>query len=136
AAILTDAARSPSRSAASWMRRGWSSGRGSVDKRTAVINPDSACARRARRQDADVGEARNSQQAEPLTERKAWNALITHYRQIQAVHLRDLFGNDPARGERMTAEAAGLFLDYSKHRLTDETLELLVALAEESGLRT
>ncbi|HTQ55670.1 MAG TPA: glucose-6-phosphate isomerase [Bryobacteraceae bacterium] len=71
----------------------------------------------------------------PLTERKAWKALQNHYRQIRDTHLRDLFAADPARGERLTAEAPGLFLDYSKNRITDETIQLLVQLAEESGLR-
>ena len=71
----------------------------------------------------------------PLTARPAWKALAAHHQQIQAVHLRQLFAQDPKRGERLTAEAAGLFLDYSKNRVTDETLALLVRLAEESGLR-
>jgi len=65
----------------------------------------------------------------------AWRALEAHHREIGGRHLRDLFAEDPGRGERLTAEAAGLFLDYSKHRVTDETMALLVALAEESGLR-
>src|SRR5208337_3788493 len=56
--------------------------------------------------------------------------------QVRELHLRDLFGNDPKRGERMTVEAAGLFLDYSKNRITDETIKLLLQLAEESGLRS
>ncbi len=72
---------------------------------------------------------------EPLTKRKAWKALQTHYKQVRELHLRNLFADDPKRGERMTAEAAGLFLDYSKNRITDETLKLLLQLAEESGLR-
>jgi len=72
---------------------------------------------------------------EPLTKRKAWKALQTHYDQVRALHLRKLFADDPSRGERMTAQAAGLFLDYSKNRITDETVGLLVQLAEESGLR-
>ena len=71
----------------------------------------------------------------PITKRKAWNRLAAHYEEVGAVHLRTLFAEDPERGERMTAEGAGLFLDYSKNRITDETLRLLVALAEESGLR-
>jgi glucose-6-phosphate isomerase len=65
----------------------------------------------------------------------AWAALDAHARTVRDVHLRDLFANDPGRGERLTAEAAGIFLDYSKHRVTDETLQLLLALAEASGLR-
>jgi glucose-6-phosphate isomerase len=71
----------------------------------------------------------------PLGERKAWKALQAHSQQIRDKHLRELFAEDPARGERFTAEAAGIFLDYSKNRITDETLKLLVQLAEESGLR-
>ena len=71
----------------------------------------------------------------PLTERPAWKALEAHYREVRELHLRQLFGDDPGRGERMTAEAVGLYLDYSKNRLTDETLKLLVQLAGESGLR-
>ena len=70
----------------------------------------------------------------PLTQRSAWAALCEHHRQIADTHLRDLFAADPARGERFTAEAAGIYLDYSKHRVTEETFGLLVALAEESGL--
>jgi glucose-6-phosphate isomerase len=72
---------------------------------------------------------------EPLTSRKAWKALQDHYEKVRGLHLRKLFADDPKRGERMTAEAAGLFLDYSKNRVTDETLQLLVELAGESGLR-
>jgi glucose-6-phosphate isomerase len=71
----------------------------------------------------------------PLTERPAWKALEAHYRKVRELHLRKLFGDDPGRGERMTAEAVGLYLDYSKNRLTDETLKLLLQLAETSGLR-
>jgi glucose-6-phosphate isomerase len=70
----------------------------------------------------------------PLRERKAWQALERHYGEIAGRHLRDLFAEDPGRGERLTAEAAGLYLDYSKNRITDETLRLLVELAEESGV--
>ena len=70
-----------------------------------------------------------------LTSRPAWNALEAHARAMRDVHLRTLFSDDPSRGERLTAEGAGLFLDYSKHRVTGETLGLLVRLAEESGLR-
>jgi glucose-6-phosphate isomerase len=71
----------------------------------------------------------------PLLERPAWAALQNHHRQIAALHLRKLFADDPERGERLTLEAAGIYLDYSKNRVTDETLSLLVQLAEESGLR-
>jgi len=71
----------------------------------------------------------------PLRDRPAWKALAAHHDRIRGTHLRELFAGDPGRGERLTLEAAGLFLDYSKHRVTDETLRLLVALADESGLR-
>ena len=71
----------------------------------------------------------------PLTDRASWKALQAHYEEIRGLHLRNLFAGDPGRGERLTAEAAGLFLDYSKNRITDETVKLLVGLAEESGLR-
>ena len=70
----------------------------------------------------------------PLTQRAAWVALGRHLEEVRGVHLRTLFAEDPGRGERMTAEAAGLYLDYSKNRVTDETLRLLVALAEECGV--
>jgi glucose-6-phosphate isomerase len=72
--------------------------------------------------------------ATPLRERKAWQALERHYAEISGAHLRDLFAADPGRGERLTAEAAGVYLDYSKNRVTDETMALLVQLAEESGV--
>jgi glucose-6-phosphate isomerase len=71
----------------------------------------------------------------PLTQRKAWKALQAHHQNVREIHLRRLFADDPQRGERMTVEAVGLYLDYSKNRITNETLELLVQLAEESGLR-
>jgi len=71
----------------------------------------------------------------PLTKRPARKALAAHYQQARAWHLRELFAEDPKRGERMTAEGVGLYLDYSKHRITGETLALLLQLAEESGLR-
>lgn len=71
-----------------------------------------------------------------LTQRKAWKALQAHYETVRRVHLRELFAQDHKRGERMTAEAAGIFLDYSKNRITDETLRLLIQLAEESELRS
>jgi glucose-6-phosphate isomerase len=71
----------------------------------------------------------------PLHERREWLALEEHYQQIRHLHLRDLFATDPKRGERLTAEAVGLYLDYSKHRITDDTLDLLVQLAASSGLR-
>src|SRR4051794_28214512 len=71
----------------------------------------------------------------PLRQRPAWKALECHYQQIKDTHLRKLFTDDPKRGERLIAEAVGVYLDYSKNRLTSETLHLLLRLAEESGLR-
>jgi glucose-6-phosphate isomerase len=71
----------------------------------------------------------------PLTARQSWKALQAHHEKIRDLHLRTLFSDDATRGERLTAEAAGLYLDYSKNRVTDETLALLCRLAEESGLR-
>jgi len=76
-----------------------------------------------------------SQQIAMLTTRKAWKALEAHYKKVRELHLRNLFADDPKRGERMTAEAVGLFLDYSKNRITDDTVKLLLQLAEDSGLR-
>jgi glucose-6-phosphate isomerase len=72
---------------------------------------------------------------EPLTQRKAWKSLEAHYRKISRSDLRTLFAEDPKRGERFTADAVGIFLDYSKNRITDETLSLLIQLANESALR-
>src|SRR5712672_2090316 len=72
--------------------------------------------------------------ASTLTERHAWKALQAHYNQIHNRHLRTLFSEDPQRGERLTVDAAGLYFDYSKHRVTDETMRLLLALAEDVGL--
>ncbi len=71
----------------------------------------------------------------PLSERPAWKALGVHHQKIQGVQLKQLFADDPGRGDRFTLDAAGIFLDYSKNRITDETLTLLIQLAEESGLR-
>src|SRR5437870_8809012 len=68
-------------------------------------------------------------------ERQAWKRLEAHYKKVSTLHLRQLFAEDPARGERMAVEAVGLYLDYSKNRMTDETLTLLLQLAEESGLQ-
>ena len=73
--------------------------------------------------------------AKPLTKRAAWKALGTHFKAVEPMHLRQMFADDPERGERLTMEALGLFLDYSKNRVTDETIQLLVQLADESGLR-
>jgi len=72
---------------------------------------------------------------ESLTERPAWKALKAHYNGVRDLHLRKLFAGDPRRGEQMTAEAAGIYLDYSKNRIAAETLKLLLGLAETSGLR-
>src|SRR2546425_4823030 len=71
----------------------------------------------------------------PLTARQSWKALKTHQQKIGEQHLRSLFSDDPTRGVRLTAEAAGIYLDYSKNRVTDETLALLRRLADESGLQ-
>src|SRR5437899_11986543 len=71
----------------------------------------------------------------PLTSRQSWKALQAHQEKIRSLHLRTLFADDATRGERLTAEAVGIYLDYSKNRVTDETLALLRRLAEESGLR-
>ncbi len=71
----------------------------------------------------------------PLRQRPAWKALERHQGELVGRHLRDMFAADPARAERFACEAAGLYLDYSKNRITEETVRLLVQLAEESGLR-
>ena len=73
--------------------------------------------------------------AKTLTRRPAWKALAEHYRKIGNVHLRSLFADDPRRGARLALEGAGLYLDYSKNRITDETIKLLIDLAHECGLR-
>jgi glucose-6-phosphate isomerase len=70
-----------------------------------------------------------------LSQCPAWKSLATHYRKARTWHLRELFANDPKRGQRLTAEAAGLFLDHSKNHVTDQTLKLLVQLAEQASLR-
>ena len=72
----------------------------------------------------------------PTNKYASWIALEAHYRKIRGLHLRHLFANDPERGERMAIEAAGIYFDYSKHRITDETFKLLIQLAEEAGLRS
>jgi len=82
-----------------------------------------------------VATVANSQEVESLTESKAWKALQSNYEQIRGLHLRDIFATDPDRGERLSVEALGLFFDYSKNRITDETIALLIALAQESGLK-
>jgi glucose-6-phosphate isomerase len=83
-----------------------------------------------------AAKAAPSKGPQPLTKRKAWKALQIHYKEVRDLHLRNLFADDPGRGERMTAEGAGIFLDYSKNRITDESLKLLIDLAEESDLRS
>ena len=82
-----------------------------------------------------VRKAPRSPKIRPLTRRPAWKALQNHFKAMKETHLRTLFEQDPQRGQRLTAEGAGLFLDYSKNRITDETLALLLKLAEESGLQ-
>jgi len=72
---------------------------------------------------------------EAFTRRPAWKALAANYKQVREIHLRTMFADDPKRGERFSVEAVGLFLDYSKNRINEETLKLLFQLAEESGLR-
>jgi len=71
----------------------------------------------------------------PVVKRQAWKNLAVHSKKVREIHLRQLFAKDPKRGTNMTAEALGLFLDYSKNRITNETLQLLIRLAEESGLK-
>src|SRR5438046_6569476 len=70
----------------------------------------------------------------PLTQRPAWKALTEHYQKVKDLHLRTLFAEDPHRGERFALEAVGIYLDYSKNRVTDETIQLLLELAESAGL--
>ncbi len=72
----------------------------------------------------------------PLKKRAAWKALASHHKQVKKLHLRELFAQDPKRGQRLTLEAAGLFLDYSKNRVTDKSLKLLLKLAQDCGLRS
>src|SRR5258706_1009814 len=70
----------------------------------------------------------------PLTQRSSWKALEEHYQKVRDLHLRTLFAEEPGRGERFALAAAGIYRDYSKNRITDETLRLLLALAADSGL--
>src|SRR5215467_12640228 len=79
--------------------------------------------------------SRQSMNVPALRNRPAWGALEKHYNKIKGVHLRQLFADDRERGQRLAVEACGLYLDYSKNRITDETLRLLLQLAKESGLR-
>jgi glucose-6-phosphate isomerase len=83
-----------------------------------------------------MGTATKAAANRPLTERPAWKALEVHSKKARKEHLRKLFAADPERGQRMTVEAAGIYLDYSKNRITDQTVKLLLKLAEQSGLRT
>src|SRR5580692_7359156 len=89
----------------------------------------------AARAKSAVKAATKSEAVKPLTKRKAWKALGMHYKKIAKLHLRQLFADDPKRGERLTLEAAGIFFDYSKHRINDQTIKLLLQLADESRLR-
>src|SRR4051812_40041728 len=79
--------------------------------------------------------ALDMENATPLRSRPAWAALVDHHEQLRTQHLRDLFAADPTRGERLALDAVGIYLDYSKNRVTDETLTLLRQLADESQLR-
>src|SRR6185295_15524508 len=96
------------------------------------MQADPTCSRRPERKEGSL----QVKPTIPLTERPAWRALAAHHQNVRGIHLRKLFTDDPKRGERMTVEAVGLFLDYSKNRITDDTLKLLTELAKESGLRT
>src|SRR5215831_20076010 len=89
---------------------------------------------RGRRNTSAPRERRHLVTIPPLRERPAFGALAKHHSELVGRHLRELFDEDPARGERLCAEAAGLYLDYSKNRITDETVGLLLQLAEQSGL--
>src|SRR3954452_13301774 len=92
-------------------------------------------ATQAHTKDSSAGAPVDEQRSRLPTRLPAWQALLQHYAEVKDVHLRQLFVQDPGRGERLVAEGAGLYVDYSKHRVVDETLRLLVQLAEESGLR-
>src|ERR1700688_4896095 len=87
--------------------------------------------------DKEISMAANPQPQvkKPATKQSAWKALTAHYKAVSKLHLRQLFADDPKRGQRLAVEAEGLYLDYSKNRVTDETLKLLLQLAAESGLR-
>jgi len=88
-----------------------------------------------RRKDKEMAARVEAITRRPASKRQAWKDLGAHYKKVGETHLRQLFADDPKRGERLTAEALGLFLDYSKNRITDETVKLLIRLAEESRLR-
>src|ERR1700690_4624528 len=70
-----------------------------------------------------------------LATRPAWKSLKDHFQRVHELHLRQLFASDPERGTRLTLEAEGIFLDYSKNRVNDESIKLLLQIPEESGLR-
>jgi glucose-6-phosphate isomerase len=82
-----------------------------------------------------VATSNKGEGVQPLTQSGAWKALQAHHEQVRGLHLRDLFASDPARGERLAVDALGLFFDYSKNRVTDETIKFLFDLARESGLQ-
>src|SRR5271166_238271 len=88
-----------------------------------------------RRKDKEMAARVEAITRRPASKRQAWKDLGAHYKKVGETHLRQLFADDPKRGERLTAEALGLFLDYSKNRITDETVKLLIRLAEESQLK-
>ena len=79
--------------------------------------------------------AKKVRKSQPVTKRRAWKTLAEHHKKAKKLHLRKLFADDPGRGERFTAEALGVYLDYSKNRITDQTLKILLKLADECGLR-
>src|SRR5262245_25530785 len=87
------------------------------------------------RKDPQVAARSGTARKQSRGKRAVWRDLQDHYTTMQGLHLRNLFADDPARGERMIAESAGVYLDYSKNRINDETLKLLIELAEQSGLR-
>src|SRR5215469_17665142 len=105
-----------------------------VSRRSSRRGDDPPASTRALRSRTDTSEERTPDVSTPLRSRPAWAALAEHHEKIKDLHLRDLFASDADRGERLTAEAVGLFLDYSKNRITDETLALLFELASQSGL--
>ena len=98
-------------------------------------NPSTPAKAHRGNQEKKEGNTKMTAGIQSLTARPAWKDLETHYRKVRDLHLRKLFADDATRGERMTAEAVGIYLDYSKNRITDETLKLLLQLAEESGLQ-
>src|SRR5262249_15799731 len=102
---------------------------------TTTTNRGRPAAPGARKGKPNVATTKTATTGDRLTARPSWKALKAHHEKIQKLHLRTLFADDAKRGERLTTEAAGLYLDYSKNRISDETLVLLRKLAEESGLR-